>query len=328
MLYAAMRNAVLACSDGGEPAVETGLPDRDLECVAASPEAPERAFCGTFEAGLFRTTDAGESWERVGSDVIREEAVMSAAVHPEDPAEVWVGTEPSGLYRSTDAGDTWERVEGILDLPSSDEWSFPPRPHTHHVRWIEPDSHDPGRLYVGIEAGALLVTPDRGSTWIERPEGSRRDNHQLAIHPDAPGRVYSAAGDGYAVSEDGGETWAHPQEGLAHRYVWSVAVDPGDPETVLVSSASGAGSAHRRPAESYVYRRSGSAWERLDDRGLPVGEGVLRAVLAPGRNAGEVYAINNHGLYRSADAGDTWERLGVPWPEAFEERTARGLVAV
>ncbi|PSP75653.1 hypothetical protein BRC81_14805 [Halobacteriales archaeon QS_1_68_20] len=329
--YAAMRDAlVVATGRGDDWTAALALEDHDLECVAATPERPDRVFVGTFESGLLRSEDGGDSFERVG-EAIDSDAVMSATISPHDADDVWVGTEPSAVYRSTDGGDTFERVAGITDLPSEDEWYFPPRPDTHHVRWIELDPNDPERVYVGIEAGALLLSEDGGDTWHERPPGSRRDNHTLATHPDAPGRVYSAAGDGYAESTDGGESWEHPQEGLDHRYVWGLAVDPGDPDTVLAWSATGAGNAHRAPGESYLYRKTVPAgdgsWERLDDRGVPTGEGVLRAVLTRGHEAGEVFAVNDHGIFRTADAGDSWTRLPVEW-DRFEERTSRGLAVV
>jgi hypothetical protein len=56
--------------------------------------------------------------------------------------KVYAGTEPSALYTSNDGGDSWERMEGLNSLPSSKSWSFPPRPWTHHVRWIEPDANN------------------------------------------------------------------------------------------------------------------------------------------------------------------------------------------
>jgi len=356
-VYAAMADRLLVVDTDadGDASVETRLTDHGrLECVLA---AGDGVFVGTFEAGLQRSTD-GQRWERVGADGIESDAVMSLAVHPEDPDTLWAGTEPSALYRSTDGGDTWRGVGGLTDLPSSDEWYFPPRPDTHHVRWIEVDPVDPKRVYVGIEAGAFVYSTDGGDTWTERPPGSRRDNHTLATHPDAPGRVYSAAGDGYseaprasgsraaeppgdAESADGGETWTHPQRGLDHRYVWGLAVDPGDPDRVLVSAARGAGDAHRPPGDAHLYRLSGprgagegdagseseggdgARWEHLDDCGVPTGEGTLRCVLTA-TAPGTVYACNDHGLYRSTDWGDSFAPV-VTFGEELRGRTCRGL---
>jgi len=334
----------------GEWTVTERLVGETIESLAAGDACPDRAFVGTVD-GVRRTTDSGDSWEPVGPSV--DDRVTALAVSPHDPDVVWAGTEPSAVYRSTDGGESWEGLAPVTGLPSEPAWSFPPRPHTHHVRWIEPDPTDPDRLYVSIEAGALLRTTDGGETWEDRPgepepepddessadgsgpddgpwgdptqtNGARRDNHSLATHPDRPGRVYAAAGDGYAQSEDGGDTWRYPQGGLDYRYVWGIAVPERDPDTVVVSAATGATMAHGRDgAESYVYRTTDADavadpgadalhWERAMD-GLPDGHGTIRTVLAAG--TGHVlYAANNHGLFRSADAGASWERIPVEWP--------------
>ncbi|WP_080508362.1 WD40/YVTN/BNR-like repeat-containing protein [Haloparvum sedimenti] len=326
--YLALPDRLLV-ADLASGAVRERLPDREPECVAVSPVAPDRVFAGTFDDGLYRSTDGGDSFARVGADAIAPDAVTAVAISPHDPDEVWVGTEPSGVYRSTDGGETFARLSGLTDLPSASDWSFPPRPDTHHVRWLEPDPGDPDHWYVAIEAGALVETPDAGETWDDRVPDSRRDVHTLGTHPDASARVYAAAGDGYAESDDRGATWDYPQAGLDHRYVWGLAVDPGDRDTVLVSAASGAGAAHRR-GEAYLYRRRrGEEWERIGggprarraeseaaDGAFPDGEGTYRAVLAAGPEAGEVWAATDRGLFRTDDAGDSWD-LATP-PEAID----------
>lgn len=317
------------------------LGGRDVECAAA---VGETVLVGTFDGGLFRSTNAGDDFERVGGDGIGPDAVTAVAVSPHDSDVVWVGTEPSRVFRSRDGGSSFERLSKFDGVPSATEWSFPPRSETHHVRWIEPAPDDPDRWYVGIEAGALLVTADGGETWIDRPPGSRRDNHTLATHPEAPDRVYAAAGDGYAESTDLGASWRTVHGGLEHRYVWGVAVDPGDPDTVLVSAAAGANAAHRR-GEAYLYRKrpdrggtrtaggdaaseagsSGSAdatWERLDGRGVPTGSGTHRAVLAGGRAPGEIWLCHDDGLHVTTDGGDSFDRVPVDLPTAVPRALA------
>ncbi|SFL23297.1 Photosynthesis system II assembly factor YCF48 [Halogranum rubrum] len=329
-LYVAMEDALLtATATASDWHRSLALIDHEPECLAVHPDRPDRVVCGTTDTGLLRSDDAGETWHRVGESVVDSDMVTALATNPDDPDELWAGTEPSAVYHSTDGGDTWTEKTGLTDLSSSPNWSFPPRPETHHVRWLEVDPTDPAHLYVAIEAGALVQTHDRGETWEDRVPSARIDTHSMATHPDAPDRAWTAAGDGYAETRDGGETWQYPQNELRHRYCWSVAVDSDDPETVLVSSASGAYSAHSASrAETYVYRKvDGETWERLDGRGLPMGDGVTRAVLVAG-GGGEFYAANNRGLFHTTDGGDSWRELAVEWPTSFESQTVRGLALV
>ncbi len=312
------------------PTATSRLGGYQLESIAVDPSAPDRLFVGTAESGLLKSTDRAATFDRVGAETIGPERITAVAIGTRTAERVWVGTEPSRLYHSADGGDTWTEKPGLTELPSADEWSFPPRPHTHHVRWIETDPYDGDHLYVGIEAGALVQTHDGGETWEDRRPTARRDIHSMTTHPEAPGHAWVAAGDGYAETRDGGRTWTKPQEGLSHRYCWSVAVDPDDPACVLVSAASGARSAHTTErASSYVYRRHDSQrWRRLDGRGLPMGEGVVRAVLARGQQAGELYAATNRGLYRTADQGSSWVGIDIPWPESLQTQRPRGLAVV
>lgn len=330
-LYLVMRHGGLVVNRGaGGWSTTQILSESSPECVVADGRDPERVFVGTFDDGLLRSSDGGSTFERVGATTIEETAVMSVTMSPHDPDVVLAGTEPSALYGSADGGDTWHRLTGFEDIPSADEWFFPPRPDTHHVRWIEVDPHDDTRLYIGIEAGAFLLSPDGGQSWVDRPEGSMFDNHTLATHHDAPGRVYAAAGDGFACSNDGGASWNHIEDGLEHGYVWGMAVDPGDADTVIVSAASGARTAHSTPGEAYLYRLTDTegTWQRLDDRGVPTGRGALRAVLASGNADGEFVAATDQGLYHSTDSGAHWHDVPADWPETFHGQTARGLVAV
>lgn len=325
-VYAAMEDAVFIAAEKSMGwAASEHLEGHQPECITVTPDSSSTVYCGTFDAGLQRSTDGGHSWTRVGAETLPD-AVMSLAIDPHDHDVVWAGTEPSAVYRSGDRGQTWTHKQGLTDLPSADEWFFPPRPETHHVRWIEPDPNEAGRLYVGIEAGALVITPDAGETWVERPPGARRDNHSLATHPGAPGHVYAAAGDGYAESTDNGQSWDHPQDGLSHRYCWSVVLDPTDPETIFLSGARGPRQAHTSTtAESYVYQRTRpeTDWQRIDE--LPSGTGVTRAVFATGPDDDSIYVGSNQGLFHTTSSGDSWQRLETGWPDRFGEHTVRGL---
>jgi hypothetical protein len=103
---------------------------------------------------------------------------------------------------------------------------------------------------------------------------------------------------------------------LKHRYLVGVAVDPADPDTVIVSATDGPGSAYSpRGAEAYVYRKTGvQRWEQSMS-GLPGAKATTVSRFAT--HAGEpgvIYAANNRGLFRSDDAGRSWKALDLPWP--------------
>ncbi|EDY21936.1 glycosyl hydrolase [Chthoniobacter flavus Ellin428] len=317
-LYFAIEDALVVLTTNGDDAqCELQLTGHDVQCVAVDPLRPQHVYCGTFGSGLWHSDDAGQSWRPAGEG-IAESKVQSVAISTlervDDNGVIYAGTEPSAIYRSENVGKSWQPCPDLTALPSSKDWSFPPRPYTHHVRWIEPDPHVSGRIFVAIEAGALIRSPDSGAHWQDRTASSPYDTHQLLIHPAAPDRLYSAAGDGYFESYDGGNTWQPFEDGLENRYVWSVALDAGDPNTVLISSARSPRQSHYKPAESFLYRRSaGSSWQQVTT-GLPDPAGRHTALLAAHPSArGTFYAAWENDVFHSTDAGLNWARLNTQW---------------
>jgi photosystem II stability/assembly factor-like uncharacterized protein len=306
VLVATQSAVVVVDASQGSTHWASGMEGQLPTCLAADPRMPGRAWCGTQRGGVFRSDDGGGSWEGVG---LAAERITAIAASPAEPGLVWVGTEPSAVWRAL-VGGRWERLSGLDALPSSREWSFPPRPDTHHVRWIGCHPTDPGRLWIAVEAGALITTVDGGRTWRDRAPSGPRDTHELAVDPAAPDRLRSAAGDGYFESEDGGVTWTSPEDGLEARYLRSVALDPGDAGTVLVSASS-------RPRTAYVagnsdgrlYRKQGSGpWHRVRD-GWPDPPSTIAPLLQPSFVPGQLWAADERGVHRSPDGGVHWVRV-------------------
>jgi photosystem II stability/assembly factor-like uncharacterized protein len=313
------RAALLIARRRSRWAIEEHLRRRSSDCVAVDPRDPARVYCGTAGSGLFRSRDSGRNWEPVGPGI--NHSVMTAVAVSSGRADgfgiVYAGSEPSAVFRSETGGDTWEDLAALRTLPSASTWSFPPRPQTHHVRWIEPDVGAADHVFVAIEAGAFVRTFDGGRSWHDRVRGGPYDTHRAVTHPLAPGRIYSAAGDGYFESHDAGESWRSPEDGLRYRYLVDVAVDPADPENVVVSAADGPFVAYQPDsAETYVYRRiAGNRWEQAMN-GLPDARGTTASRFAThASEPGVIYAANNRGLFRSDDAGRNWRALDVPWPQ-------------
>jgi photosystem II stability/assembly factor-like uncharacterized protein len=339
-LYIATDSALaLARQRDGAWIVDLQLSGLATQCLAVDPQYPEEVYCGTFGQGLWRSTDAGRTWENVGKGIIGEQ-VMSVAVSPLERSNrqsvIYAGTEPSAIFRSEDGGATWRDLATMRQLPSAPTWSFPPRSYTSHVRWLTPDPLRPGRIYAAIEAGALIRSFDGGETWEDRKPDGPFDTHTLAMHKLAPDRLYSAAGDGvmragngFVQSDNGGDTWYRPDEGLRHHYLWGVAVDPADPDILVISAAHGPQQAHDpMSAESAVYRRShNSPWQQVRT-GFPEDKGLLTCVLAANSaEPGVFYAGSNKGIFRSADAGVSWEELPIHWPDNFQMGRVHALVA-
>lgn len=301
-----------------------------LQAAAADPRHPERIYVGTEDRGLWRSTDGGRSWASAGGGVVGPNVTAVAVAEGADgrPSVVFAGTEPSAVFRSIDGGETWQPLEAFTRLPSARTWSFPPRPETHHVRWIAVDPHAARRVFVAVEAGALVHSEDGGDTWVDRTPDGPYDTHTLALHPLASDRLYAAAGDGYYESRDGGRSWQSPETGLRHGYLFGVAVDPADPEAVVVSAASGPGRAYAAAtAATYVYARKGNGAWRPAREGLPEPQGTTISVFATHRDRPQViYAANNRGLFVTRDAGARWEPLAVAWPEPFRRQHVQGLV--
>ncbi len=170
-----------------------------------------------------------------------------------------------------------------------------------------------------------MSTADGGRTWADRVPGGPHDTHELAVHPEAPHVLRSAAGDGYYESRDGGATWTSPSEGLEVGYLRSVAVDPHDPEVTVVSAAPHAHVAYvAGSARGSVYRRRGDGpWTRVE--AWPDPPRTIAPLLATGPGEHGLWAADEHGVRASRDGGVTWSRVAT-----FESPPdhLRGLVAL
>jgi hypothetical protein len=297
------------------------LQNVNQQSLALDSFARGRIYAATFGDGLWLSEDFGDTWKRLGKNSLPAETTSVAVSSTEQNnghGVVFVGTEPSAVFRSNDGGEMWSSPGDIMKLASSSSWSFPPKPDTHHVRYIAADPVKPGLVYVAIEAGALIRSFDGGVSWKDRVRGGPYDTHTLADTPIAPGRIYSAAGDGYFESFDYGESWHSEDKGLKHHYLYSVSVHPNNPDSVLISAAEGPWMAYSPGnPESYVYRKTAGEWKRV--KLLPDGESTV-SVFAPNPKADEAfYAANSLGIYSSIDTGATWEKIPVRWPESFQQ---------
>lgn len=176
------RELVVAKERYGNYEAAYHLQNMQPTCIAVDPFQKNRVYCGTFGRGLWLSDDSGDSWRPIGDsyryfdfpkeDGILHSSITSITISPNEQVNgygvVYVGTEPSTLFRSENGGETWTELKNMKSLLSSYTWAFPPRPFTHHVRWITVDPNNPNTIHVSIEAGAVIQSNDKGHTWIDK----------------------------------------------------------------------------------------------------------------------------------------------------------------
>ncbi|HLG72290.1 MAG TPA: hypothetical protein VK009_17875 [Chloroflexota bacterium] len=312
--------------DGGEWRTERStLQGKTVDAIVAADELG-LVYAGVGHDGVYRTADAGQTWERT-----LEADVRSMVVDPDDPSTVYAGTEPVHLWRSRDAGRTWAELEGLQRVPEAvrERWWFPVYPHEPHVLSICVSPHDSRQIYVGLEHGGILRSDDDGATWKDVSAGIEYlDIHMVAADPKRQNLVYAATARGFYRSEDYGRDWLQYDAGFARDYMHDFIVLPGERSRLFMTTANGVPPNWLRDsrAESAIYRSDdeGLTWHQLGG-GLParmplmvwnlVGDPLDEARLYAG--AGEYVPNLPKGdpgrgeLWASTDHGDTWTRLAT-----------------
>ena len=265
--------------------------------------------------GLFRSNDAGESWQLAGLDNLEVWQTRSAS-----DGVLYACTQPPALYRSTDSGETWLEVESFAHVPEAADWCLPTTPVTPgRARALVIDRNDPSRIWVGIEVGGIMHTSDAGKTWSLVVPGDNPDVHMMYADPKSSDVIYTSAGfgrfDGVAElvegnagvyrSEDGGKTWHFAWRGVTPLYARPMCIDLRPPFGLTVATAPGAGSHYSQEggAKAMLFRSydGGESWISLcDDDHSPSSANIHGLTPDPehpggvliGTDTGEVWAIS------------------------------------
>ncbi len=290
-----------------------GLEGNAVRGIAIHPKASKIAYvaCGLRGWGLYRTKDAGHSWETLG---FQDRWVWDVVFHPREPKTLLVGTEPPMLYVSYDHGQIFQAFEGIEKLPSRKTWTFFHEPfYAGHIHGIALHAERPERIFAGVEHGALIYSHDHGKTWHEALVG--HDLHRIAIDPTNPDRVFAGTGEGLFVSDDAGRTWQAASK-LKDKYVHGICFDPQNAHRIYVYVAEGG-----RP----LYRSDdgGRHWAPLGP-GLPEDGPADSFTVHPTDPSvlfygGEVGARRGQ-LFLSIDSGTSWQPLSEELPKIWRLR--------
>jgi photosystem II stability/assembly factor-like uncharacterized protein len=273
----------------------------DVRSLAAQ---DERVYAGTQGSGVFRSDDAGRSWQRAGLD---GHIVKALALSPAAPGSVWAATKPPRLFRSDDNGDTWTELGSFAAMRRRWWWQPAERPHTGYVSTLAVSPADADVIVAGIEGWKLLRSTDGARTWTRLGRGVAFDAHELAFHPRAPQRVLLAAGFGASISNDAGATWTKQTAGLDRRYGFCLAPDPADADGAYMAVAP-MRTAHTANARATVGKLDGGGWRSVGG-GFPEELSQLPYAIAADP-AGDVYAgLGDGTLWHSGDGGLTWSVL-------------------
>ncbi len=292
-------------------------------------------------SGLWKSTDAGDTWTRLknglpGGDMGRIGLVVPSPERDVVVATIEAPSDDRGTYRSDDGGMNWSKLNGQISsspqyyqelfadpavrgrlyqidtfLQTSDDggrtWRRAGEKEKHvdnHVVWVDPD--DSRHLLVGCDGG-LYESFDRCATWVFFPHLPITQYYKLEVDNDLP--FYNI----YGGTQDN-QTWGGPSRtatdnGIRNSDWWFVLggdgfqprVDPTDPNIVYGQYQHGE-----------LYRFDRKSGERMEiqpqvEPGEPGSHWNWDAPLFISPHSHTRLYFASQRLYRSEDRGDSWK---------------------
>ncbi len=299
-----------------------GLASGRIGDIAVDPTDPARWFVAVASGGVWRTTNAGTTFEPVLDDA-GSYSVGCVTLDPNDPNVVWVGSGENnsqrsvsfgdGVYRSVDGGTTFENV----GLPESE-----------HIGMIAVDPRDSDVVWVasmgplwrpGGDRG-LYRSTDGGETW-ERTLHVSDDTGFAEVRLDLedPDVMYATAyqrrrhvwtlinggpESGLYRSTDGGESWTEIEQGLPTVDMGRIGLcqSPADPDVLyaIVDAQRDAGGVFRSTDR-------GRSWTKRSD--YAAGGDYYNELFCDPADVDRVYSMDVW-LQVTTDGGATWEKVG------------------
>jgi photosystem II stability/assembly factor-like uncharacterized protein len=301
-----------------------GLDGQSIRAFAQAPSDPRTLVAGTLK-GVFRSTDAAATWQRIspeGSAEIHE--VESIAIDPRDPEIIYAGTWHLP-WKTSNGGKNWENIkQGVID--DSDVFSIivdPDKPNVvyasacsgiyksgnagslfkkiqgipataRRTRVLRQDPVHRDTVYAGTTEG-LYKTTDAGRTF-RRMTGPDVIVNDVFVDPRNPDRVVLATDrSGILLSEDAAVSFKESNHGFSARKVEALLVDPANPSHVYAGVVN-----DKAYGGVFVSDDGGTQWKQIAE-GL---DG--RDVFALAQSAdGTVLAGTNSGIF--ALDGETWK---------------------
>ena len=326
-------------TDGGitfKPVFEHVGP-MSIGAIAVCQSDPSLLWVGTGEAnnrntspwgaGVYKSTDAGESWSFVG---LRDtQHIGQIEIDPRNPSVVYVAAlghlwgpnEERGLYKTTDGGKTWVRVlyidqdTGVVDVrldPQSPDTVYAATYQRRRTAfWFNGGGH----------GSALYKSTDGGATWrkltngLPYAAGGDTGRIGIAIYRKDPRIIYAEiehAKGGLYRSVDRGETWTKMSDvNPVPAYFSRFNIDPNNDLRVYVASMQGG----RVAAGIDISEDGGKTFKPLGNHVHP----DFHAMWIDPSNSKYMIIGVDGGVYVSRNGGDDWEFLNnIPIGQAYQ----------
>jgi hypothetical protein len=238
---------------------------------------PDAVYAGVEDAALFRSSDAGQSWQELpglrahGSGAHWQPGAGGMCLHsiildPSDPNRIYIAISAAGVFRTDDAGKTWQPINrGLV----SNQMPNPTAEVGHCV-------------------------------------------HHIAMHPSRPRVLFMQKHWDVMRSDDAGQSWKEVSGDLPTDFGFAIDVHSHEPETIYVAPIK-SDSEHFVPdgkLRVFRSRTGGNMWEPLSN-GLPQKDcyvNVLRDAMAVDSldSCGVYFGTTGGQVYVSPDAGDNW----------------------
>jgi photosystem II stability/assembly factor-like uncharacterized protein len=343
-LYVGTARGVFKTTDGGAsweatsadllPAKETAerrqhrLDEGYVYALVVDRRDPDIVYAGTWEKGVFKTTDGGASWRSVGLG-----SVNTLALDPRDPDTIYAGAvgaavgagsplHRTGVFKSSDGGASWQPV-GLQGT---------------NVAALALDPQHPKTVYAGTDEKGVVKSTDGGASW--HPAGLQGTNvGPLMLDPQHPETVYARTDEnGVFKSTDGGRTW---RALTMLRGAELLGLHPGNPAKLYARSsgriltsldaghswrATGRGPGTASISAFAVDARTGTAYAGIDQGGIAKKVGgrwrtvntdqSVSALAVDPQDPDVLYAgaaADAARLLKSTDGGRSWRALRVTW---------------
>lgn len=264
----------------------------NIDSLAVDPRSTDTIYAGTWWRP-YKTTDAGKTWRLIKEGMIDDSDVFAITIDEENPNHV-IASACSGIYESHNSGERWSKIQGI---PSQ----------SRRTRDILQHPTMPGTLYAATTEG-FWMTSNGGKSWALTTQKDIEIN-SIAVHPDAPSRVYIGTNNyGVMVSNDGGKNFAPTNDNFTSRFTYAVTPDVERPNRMYAmtqNTATGGG---------FVFSSNdgGATWQQ--GKNFEVTRVSPFSILQDRTNTNLLYLATSVGIYTSADRGASWKQIAAPKP--------------